>query len=133
MHHPTDRMTHTTAFGTPVVEHWLEREIAQWVQPMKYRSDDPSHARKSQPIVHRATGRRIDPSWWTHRAISCSKPALHNWCNKSHGMYYPVCGMMHIKDILLLIRKQNSLYRGGFSLSLSEWSFNICPTPYNIK
>ena len=31
MHHPTDRMTHTTAFVTPVVEHWLEREIAQWV------------------------------------------------------------------------------------------------------
>ena len=31
MHHPTYRMTHTTAFGTPVVEHWLEREIAEWV------------------------------------------------------------------------------------------------------
>ena len=29
MHHPTDRMTHTTAFVTPVMEHWLEREIAQ--------------------------------------------------------------------------------------------------------
>ena len=24
-------------------EHWLEREIAQWVHPMKDRSDDPSH------------------------------------------------------------------------------------------
>ena len=32
-----------TAFVTPVVEHWLEREIAQKVQPMKDRSDDPSH------------------------------------------------------------------------------------------
>ena len=31
MHHPTERITHTTAFDTPVVEHWLEREIAQWV------------------------------------------------------------------------------------------------------
>ena len=29
MHHPTDRITHTMAFVTPVVEHWLEREIAQ--------------------------------------------------------------------------------------------------------
>ena len=27
MHHPTDRIRHTTAFVTPVVEHWLEREI----------------------------------------------------------------------------------------------------------
>ena len=43
MHHPTDRITHTTAFVTPVVEHWLEREIAQWVHPMKDRSDDQSH------------------------------------------------------------------------------------------
>ena len=43
MHHPTDMITHTTAFVTPVMEHWLEREIAQWVHPMKDRSDDPSH------------------------------------------------------------------------------------------
>ena len=43
MHHPTDRIAHTTAFVTPVVEHWLEQEIAQWVHPMKERSDDPSH------------------------------------------------------------------------------------------
>ena len=30
-------------FFTPVVEHWLEQEIAQWVHPMKDRSDDPLH------------------------------------------------------------------------------------------
>ena len=28
MHLPTDRIAHTTAFVTPVVEHWLGREIA---------------------------------------------------------------------------------------------------------
>ena len=38
-----DRIAHTTAFVTPVVEHWLEREIAHLVHPMKDRSDDPSH------------------------------------------------------------------------------------------
>ena len=36
-------IAHTTAFVTPVVEHWLEREIAQWVHPMKDQSDDPLH------------------------------------------------------------------------------------------
>ena len=41
MHHPTDRITHTTAFVTPVVEHWLEREIAQWGNEKK----------SNQPIV----------------------------------------------------------------------------------
>ena len=31
------------AFVKPVVEHLQEREIAQWVHPMKDRSDDPSY------------------------------------------------------------------------------------------
>ena len=87
MHHPTDRIAHTTAFVTPVVEHWLEREIAQWVHPMKDRSDDPWHhlaslhsgmsehvpwfndkvgARYSSVVrvfAYGAMGHRIDPSW----------------------------------------------------------------------
>ena len=40
---PPHGITHTTAFVTPVVEHWLEREIAQLVHSMNDRSDDPSH------------------------------------------------------------------------------------------
>ena len=28
---PTDRIAHIMAFLIPVVEHWLEREITQWV------------------------------------------------------------------------------------------------------
>ena len=52
-HHPTDRIVHTTAFVTPVVKHWLEREIAQWVHPMKDRSDDPSHHELHlAPLIH---------------------------------------------------------------------------------
>ena len=31
MDHPTDRITYTTAFVTPVVEHWLEREVVQLI------------------------------------------------------------------------------------------------------
>ena len=31
----TDRIAYATAFVTPVVELWLEREIAQWAHPMK--------------------------------------------------------------------------------------------------
>ena len=43
MHHPIDRIAHTSAFVTPVVEHWLdetllpiyltllqERDVEQW-------------------------------------------------------------------------------------------------------
>ena len=61
------------------------------------------------------------------------KPVLHDWCNKGCGMCYPVCGIMHIKERLLLIGKNSPCGRSGFSLSLSEWSFTICLTPYNRK
>ena len=38
---PTDRITYTTAFVTPVVEHWLQREIAQRVHPTTHRNQRP--------------------------------------------------------------------------------------------
>ena len=43
----------------------------------------------------------------------------------------PVCGMMHIKEPLLLIGKSSPCGGSGFPLSLSEWS--LCPPPYNRK
>ena len=54
-----------------------------------------------------------------------------SWCNK--GMCYPVCGMVHIKEPLLLIEKNSPCGSSGFPLSLSEWSFNICLMPYHRK
>ena len=33
------------------------------------------------------------------------QPVLHDWFNKSRGMCYPVCVMVHIKEALLLIGK----------------------------
>ena len=54
------------------------------------------------------------------------QPVLHDWFNKGRGMYYPVCGMVHIKEPLLLIEKSSLCGGSGFPLSLSEWSFTIC-------
>ena len=34
LHHPTDRLVQTIAFSTPVVEHWLEQDLAYWVYHM---------------------------------------------------------------------------------------------------
>ena len=31
MHHHSDRITHTTAFVVRFVDHWLKRELSQWV------------------------------------------------------------------------------------------------------
>ena len=48
------------------------------------------------------------------------QPVLHDWCNKGRGMDYPVCGMMHIKESLLLIVKSSLCDGSGFPPSLSE-------------
>ena len=61
------------------------------------------------------------------------QPVLHDWCNKGHGMCYPVCGMVHIKEPLLLIDKSSLCGGSRFSFSLSEWSLTICLTPYNRR
>ena len=61
------------------------------------------------------------------------QPVLHDWCNKGCGMCYPVCGMMHIKETLLLIDMSSLCGSSGFPFSLSEWSLTICLTPYNRR
>ena len=77
-----------------------------------------------------AMGLRIDPSYWTHWAISRSSQCS---INKGHGMCYSVCGMIHIIEPVLLIGKSSPRGSSGFPLSLSEWSFTICLTSYNHK
>ena len=61
------------------------------------------------------------------------QPVFHNWFNKGRGMCYPVCGMVHIKEPLLLINKSSLCGSSGFPFSLSEWSLTICLTPYNRR
>ena len=71
-------------------------------------------------------GRRIDPlSYFLFQPVY--------QCIEGCGMCYPVCGMVHIKEPLLLIRKSSPCGGSGFPLSLSEWFFTISVTPYNRK
>ena len=64
----------------------------------------------------------VDPlSYFSFQSV------LHDGCNKGRGMYYAVCGMMHIKERLLLIGKSSLCGGSGFPLSLSEWSFTLMP------
>ena len=61
------------------------------------------------------------------------QPVLQDWCNKGRGMCNPVCGMVHIKEPLLLIDKSSLCGGSGFPFSLSVWSLTICLTPYNRR
>ena len=49
-------------------------------------------------FAHAAMGRRIDSAWWTIELylVPTSVPRLYK---KGHCMCYPVCGILHIKNI----------------------------------
>ena len=42
MHHPTDRIAHTTTFVISVVEHRMEQEIALWINVNPWQSERSS-------------------------------------------------------------------------------------------
>ena len=58
-------------------------------------------------FTHGAMGRGVDPSWGGPLGLFSFQPVLLDWFNKGRGMYYPLCGMMHIKEPLLLIGKSS--------------------------
>ena len=82
-------------------------------------------------FAHGVMGRQIDPLWGDQLSYFSFQSMFPNWRNKTFGMYYPVCGMMHIKEPLLLIRKSSLCGGSGFPLLLSEWLFTICLMLYN--
>ena len=110
--YPTDRITHTTASVTPV----MERKIAQWVHhegsiqrpiaPWANALTTELHL-TPQNVLNALLNKVISSFLFTHNPLSyfLIQPVLHDWCNKGHGMCYPVCGMVHIKEPLLLIDK----------------------------
>ena len=54
----------------------------------------------ARDLLYAPPRRKVDPL-----SFFSFQPMLHIWCNKDCGMCYPVCGMVHIKDAMLLIGK----------------------------
>ena len=52
------------------------------------------------------------------------QPVLHDWCNKGHGMCYLVCGMVHIKEPLLLMIRVAYVAPAGFLSHYQSVSLN---------
>ena len=100
------------------------------------RSPISSGARFSSVVrvfAHGAMGRRIDLSWCGPIGLFLVPACDPLLVYKGRGMCHIVCGMMHIKEPLLLIGKNSPCGGSGFPFLLSEWSFAICLTPYNRK
>ena len=79
---------------------------------------------RGRVFAYRAMGRRIDPSWGG---------PIELFLVPACGMCYPLCGMVHIKEPLLLIDKSSLCGGSRFPFSLSEWSLTICLTSYNRR
>ena len=59
---------------------------------------------------------------------------LHDWCNKGRGLCYHLCGVVHIKEPLLLIGKSSPCSgRSGFPLSQSEWPLSYVWRHINVN
>ena len=69
-------------------------------------------------FAHGAMGRRIDLHGMDPLSYFSFQPVLHDWCNKGRGMCNPVCGIVHIKEPLLLIGKSSPCGGSGFSLTI---------------
>ena len=69
---------------------------------------------------------------WTHCAIS-----RFSQCSTTGVTKAVVCAILsvgwNIREPLRLIEKSSLCGGSGFLLSLSEWPFTICLTPYNHK
>ena len=113
----------------PVLHDWCNESKRQCTcVSIKYAKSSKGAGRSSE--VERSLMVR-----WIFGSIlhGVDQPVLHDWCNKGHGMCYPVCGMVHIKEPLLLIDKSSLCGGSGFPFSPSEWSLTICLTPYNRR
>ena len=84
-------------------------------------------------FTHGVMGCQIDPPMVDPLSYFLYQPLFHDWYTKGRGMCYPVCGMVHINEPLLLIGKSSPCGSSRFPLSLSVWYFTICLTPYNRK
>ena len=92
-------------------EHWLERKIAQWVHPMKDRSDDPSHH-----------DRTLLPRIYTYMEEVVCKDVERSWSPLVTTMFFgPWCTSLtdHIplKYPTIRIRKKRNRSMIGSKLS----------------
>ena len=89
---------------------------------MRDQCDEPSHYEQMLCHISLLTARERDVASSVVRPLSyfSFQPVLHDWCTKGHhGMCYSVCGMVHIKEpLLLLIGKSSPCGRSGFPLAI---------------
>ena len=111
-----DRIIHTTAFVTPVMEHWLEREIAQWAHPMK--DDRMTHRTISERSYHGATS--------CSRGMRERNVLFNDTLNTFYLWFY---GVRHMVKDHSDSEKENPLPPHRLLLSINSNGSFICTIP----
>ena len=116
----------TSAFGA--MGRWIDppwRMASPNISRLLYKEYESLHlillgARCSSSVLRMSAHGAMDQSFMVDPLSYFSfQPVFHDRCNKGRGMCHPVCGMVHIKEPLLLIGKSSTCRGGsGFPLSL---------------
>ena len=98
------------AFVTPVVEHWLERDIAQWVHPMKDQSDDPPHHERTLYL------------WATSHSLHEGREDILYLMMHSTHLYLRLYGRCMVKGHSVSERKETCCCQHiGYFFQLAAW------------
>ena len=106
MHHPTDRTAHTTAFVTPVVEHWLEREEEEKERIVLFNDALNTFYLRLYGVRHMVKGEE-------RKNERKKKEKLRKRCYTKHVSFsFPIFHFPHIVVILVRICKYDKVDYG---------------------
>ena len=118
-------------------EHWLEREIAQWVHPLKDRSDDPSHHERTLYLW--ATSR--SPSVLRFRALPTNNFSSPHEDNNIHfhqfygSLFYIVTINTKCQETKqpIILRAREREREGGGGRRRVSWCLSLSSNLYPLK
>ena len=82
-------------------------------------------------VQHHITNKNVLSASLNKTFPSFFQAVLHDWCNKGCGMSYPIYGIVHIKEPLLLIGKSSICGGSRFPLTERSFTIHVCPMLYN--
>ena len=109
MHHPTDRIVH--GFVTPVVEHWLEREITQW-------STEQHRQWKHNTRASLCGATNANDRPFTRVTIGREREMFYLTTHSTHFIYGYMASDIWLRTILI-VRKETRCRHIGYSYRLT--------------
>ena len=96
MHHPTDSTYHSLCYTSRgALAETINSSVIllghAWIRFHSLNKNLILSIILLKILIYYSVYIQVDP-----QSYFSFQPVLHDWCNKDHGMCYPVCGMVHI-------------------------------------